>query len=114
MLYTRLPSLTVILQTHAGADALAGDMPVSLRVGGKDFTMDSRVHVTILAVGARRRYCALLVQIDGLDPEGRSRQTAFSQFDEQGRLRVLFHAGHDAWLAEQAMFYYRQHAQLLD
>ena len=119
--YERRPSASVIATTDGqqldwfGAkDITASDAPVSLRVGGRDFTMNSDVHVTILAVGTGNRYLAPLFQIDGLDPQRRSKQTVFTDFDEDYHLRVLFHAEHDAWLAQEATSYYGENARLFD
>ena len=102
------------LDWFAAKDITASDAPVSLRVGGKDFTMDSTAHVTILTVGVRNRYLAPIIQIDGLNPQSRAKPTVFTDFDEEGHLRVAFHAKHDAWLTEQATSYYRQHAHLFE
>lgn len=47
-------------------DITASDTPVTLRVGGKDFTMDSTGDVTILTVGVGNWYLAPIIQIDRL------------------------------------------------
>ena len=100
--YERRPSASVIAMTggeqldwFAAKDITASDAPVSLRVGGKDFTMDSTAHITILTVGVGNRYLAPIIQIDGLDPKGRATPTVFTDFDEEGRLCVAFQAKHD-------------------
>ena len=34
----------------------------------------------------------------------------FTDFDEEGRLRVFFNAEHDRWLEEQATSYFKKYA----
>ena len=53
---------------------------------------------------------APMIQIDGLDPAGQRNQLVFTDFDEEGRLRVYFHAQHDEWLKAQALSLYQRHA----
>ena len=84
-----------------------------MRVGGDTFTINSRLHISIVAVGKGNLMLPPMIQIDGLDPVGNGRQTVFTQFDDEGRLRVLFHAEHDDWLREQAIAYYERNAHRL-
>ena len=72
--------------------------------------MNSRLHISIIAVHKDNRYLRPLIQIDGLDPDGSARQTVFADFDDEGRLRVLFHAEHDDRLESQAREYYARNA----
>ena len=74
--------------------------------------MNSQVHISIIDVGKGNMLLRPLVQIDGLDPRGQGRQTVFTDFDDEGRLRVYFNASHEEWLLEQAASYYRSHAHL--
>ena len=79
-----------------------------------DLTMNSQVHVSILAVGKGNRFLQPIIQLEGLDPLGNGRQTVFTDFDEAGRLHVLFHSEHDDWLEEQAMSYYGERAYMFN
>ena len=119
--YERRASASVIAMTtgepfdwFSAKDITASDDPVSLRVGGKDFTMDSTAHVTILTVAVGIQYLAPIIQIDGLDPQRRTKPSVFTEFDEEGHLRFAFHGKHDSWLTEQATSYYRKHAHLFE
>ena len=98
------------LQFFGSKDITAADGPVTVRVGGPGFTMNSSVHVSIIGVGKGRRYLSPIVQIDGLDPEKRAKQTVFTKFGEDGRLWVAFEAAYDEWLAEQARAYFERNA----
>ena len=48
--------------------------------------MNSKVHISIIAVGKGGRFASPLIQIDGLDPTEQAKQTVFTWFDEQKRL----------------------------
>ena len=48
--------------------------------------MNSRLHISIIAVGKGNRFAAPLIQIDGLDKDEETKQTVFTWFDEDGRL----------------------------
>lgn len=91
-------------------DITSSDDPVTVTLGKGDLTMNSRVHMSIIAVRRGNKYLLPLIQIDGLDPTEQSRQTVFTDFDEEGRLRVFFNAEHDKWLEEQAISYFRRYA----
>ena len=96
------------LDFFGAKDITSSDAPTSVTIG-KDLTMNSRVHMSIIGVGRGNRYSLPLIQIDGLDPTDQGRQTVFTDFDEEGRLRVFFNAEHDKWLEEQAMSYFRKY-----
>ena len=98
------------LDIFGAKDITASDAPSTLALNMQDFTMNSKIHISMIAVGKGGRYASPLIQIDGLDPAGQTKQLAFTDFDEEGRLRVFFHAEHDRWLEEQAMSYYQSHA----
>ena len=100
------------LDFFGAKDITASDDPISVTFDKDDLTMNSQVHVSILAVGKANRFLQPIIQVDGLDPVGNGRQTVFTDFDEEGRLRVLFHSEHDDWLEEQAMSYYDERAYM--
>lgn len=115
--YERRPDISLIAMLNEGQldffgakDITASDLPVSVTIGKDDFTMNSRAHISIIAVGKGNTYLSPLIQIDGLDPTEQARQTVFSDFDEEGRLRVFFHAEHDEWLRNQAISYFETQA----
>ena len=113
------PPLTIMVedihgQYGAGRPASrAGPGQWPIRVGKDDLTMNSQVHISIIDVGKGNRLLKPLIQIDGLDATGQGKQTVFTDFDDEGRLRVFFHAAHDEWQLEQADSYYKSHAHLL-
>ena len=53
------------------------------------FTMNSKLNISIIAVGQAGIVGTPMVQIDGLGPEEDARQTAFTSFDGEGRLCVV-------------------------
>ena len=115
--YQRRPDFSSITMLNNGKldffcakDITASDEPITVRFGRDDITMNSKVHISIIAVGRGTRFLDPMIQIDGLDSAEESKQTVFTWFDEEGRLRVAFHAKHDEWLREQAMTYYRRFA----
>ncbi len=97
------------LDFFGAKDITASDEPISVAVGN-DLTMNSRVNMSIIGVGRDNRYMLPLIQIDGLAPTDDGRQTVFMDFDDEGRLRVFFHAEHDKWLEEQATSYFAKYA----
>ncbi len=101
------------LDFFGAKDITASDDPITVRFGKDDISMNSKVHISIIAVGRGSKYLAPMVQIDGLDPSEESKQTVFTRFSEEGRLQVAFHAKHDDWLEEQAMTSYRRFAAKL-
>ena len=114
--YERRPDVSFITMLNNGKldfcgakDITAPDTPVKVSVG-HDFTMDSKVHISIIAIGKGDRFASPIIQIDGLDRAEQAKQTVFTRFDEKGRLCVAFHAEHDQWLEQQATAYYQRHA----
>ena len=93
-------------------DITASDDPISVTFEKNDLSMNSQMHISVVAVGKGNRFLQPLIQVDGLDPVGNGRQTVFTDFDEEGRLRVLCHSEHDDWLEEQAMSYYKERAYM--
>ena len=115
--YERRPDFSFITMLNDGKldffgakDITACDTPLKVSLGRDDFTMNSKVHISIIAVGKGNRFLSPMIQIDGLDPAEQTKQTVFTWFDEDGRLSVAFHSAHDEWLKEQATSYYQQHA----
>ena len=98
------------LQFFGSRDITAADGPWRMEIRGDELSMNSQLHISIIAVHKDNRYMRPLIQIDGLDPDGSARQTVFTDFDDEGRLRVLFHAEHDDWLESQAREYYSRSA----
>ena len=100
------------LDFFGAKDITASNYSVDVTFDRDELTMNSQVHVSILAVGRGNRFLQPIIQVDGLDPVGKGRQTVFTDFDEEGRLQVLFHSEHDDWLEEQAMSYYDDRAYM--
>ena len=118
--YQRRPDFSFItmlnnkkLDFFGAKDITASGEPITVRFVWDDITMNSKVHISIIAVGRRNRFLDPMIQIDGLDPSEQSKQTVFTWFNEEGKLCVAFHAKHDEWLREQAMTYYRRFADSL-
>ena len=118
--YQRRPNVSYIAMLNDGQldffgakDITASDEPISIRLSKGDLTMNSRIHISIIDVGRGNMLLKPMVQIDGLDSTGQGKQTVFTDFDDEGRLRVYFQAAHDEWLLEQATSYYNSHAHLL-
>ena len=117
--YERRPDLSYITMVNDGQlaffgakDITASDKPISIGFGKDDLTMNSQVHISIIDVGKGNMLLKPLIQIDGLDSTRQGKQTVFTDFDDEGRLRVFFQAAHDEWLLEQASTYYENHAHL--
>ena len=113
--YERRPDISLITMLNNGQldffgakDITASDAPLKVKVGGDDFTMNSKVHISIIAVGKGNKFALPMIQIDGLDPVEQAKQTVFTWFDEKKRLCVAFHSAHDEWLEEQAISYYQR------
>ena len=100
------------LDFFGAKDITASNYTADVTFDKNDLTMNSQIHVSILAVGRGNRFLQPIIQVDGLDSVGNGRQTVFTDFDEEGRLQVLFHSEHDDWLEEQAMSYYRERAYM--
>ena len=117
--YERRTDLSFIMMMNQGKldffgakDITAPSDPVSVTIGKDDLTMNSQIHVSIIAVGKGHRFLQPMIQVDGLDAAGQGSQTVFTDFDTEGRLRVLFHADHDGWLEGQAMSYYKERSYM--
>ena len=82
------------LDFFGAKDITASGVPISVTFDKSDLTMNSQIHISVIAVGKGNRFLQPIIQVDGLDPVGNGRQTVFTDFDEEGRLRVLFHAEH--------------------
>ena len=118
--YERRSELSFIMMLNNGKldffgakDITAPDDPISFTLGKDELTMNSRMHISIIDVCKGNRFLPPIVQIEGFDPVQDGKQMVFTDFDEERRLRVFFHAEHDAWLQEQAMSYYKEHAHRL-
>ena len=115
--YERRPEVSLIVMQNAGKldffgakDITASDAPVNVSIKSGELTMNSKVHISIIAVGKGNRLLPPMIQIDGLDEEEETNQTVFTWFDEDGRLAVAFQAEHERWLEEQALSYYQRNA----
>ena len=115
--YERRPDLSFIAMLNNGKldffgakDITSSDAPVKISLSKDDFTMNSKIHISIIAVGKGSRFGSPIVQIDGIDGAEETKQTVFTRFDDKGRLWVACHAENDKWLEEQAMSYYQKHA----
>ena len=118
--YQRRPDISFItmlnndkLDFFGAKDITASDEPIEVRLDREDISMNSKVHISIIAVGRGNRFLSPIIQIDGLDPVKKSKQTVFTWFNEEERLCIAFNAKHDEWLREQAMAYYRRYANNL-
>ena len=98
------------LDFFGAKDITASAGPSEFRVGGPDFTMNSDVHISLIAVGKGGRFASPIIQIDGLDPAKRAKPTVFTKFDQEGRLCVAFNSEHDEWLTKEATAYFERHA----
>lgn len=115
--YERRPEVSFVTMMNKGKldlfgakDITASDDPITVTLKRDAFTMNSRLNISIIAVGKAGSVGTPMVQVDGLGPDEREKQTAFTYFDDEDRLCVAFHAEHDEWLQEQAESHYRQHA----
>ena len=70
--------------------------------------MNSKVHISIVEVRKGDRFFSPMIQIEGLDPTGQTNRTAFTEYDEEGRLEVFFRSDHEEWLKEQVMSSYHR------
>ena len=115
--YRRKPNCSFVRMLNNGKldffgamDITASDEPITVKLSRDDAQMNSNVHISIIAVGKGSRFLAPLIQIDGLDSSGQSKQTVFTRFNEKGQLLVAFHAKHDEWLREECMAHFRRSA----
>ncbi len=113
--YERRPEISVVwtlsgdhLDGFGAKDMTAGDDVVEVNVEKETFTMNSKFHVSIIAVGKANRFLlAPMIQIDGNHESSERKPTVFSWFDSDGRLSIAVDVEHDRWLTEQAMAYYK-------
>ena len=84
--------------------------PLRVRLDRDSFTMNSKIHISIIGVGKGGKIRSPLVLITGIDPQEQAHHTVLTWFDDEGRLSVAAHQQYDGWLQEQAMSYYRHHA----
>ena len=115
--YERRPELSFIAMLRDGGldffgakDITSSDAPMEISFSRDDFTMNSKIHISIIAIGKGNRFVTPMIQIDGIDDSGETKQTVVTWFDDEGRLCVFFHGEHEKWLEEQAMSYYKKHA----
>ena len=115
--YERRPDVSFIAMLNDGGldffgakDITSSDAPVKISFSRDDFTMNSKIHISIIAVGKGNQFGIPMIQIDGIDGSGETKQTVFTWFDDEGRLCVFFHGEHERWLEEQAMSYYQKNA----
>ena len=102
------------LAFFAARDILSTDEPLTVSVGGSGFTMNSEVHISVITVGRKGRFLAPMIQIDGLDPISQKKQTVFTDFDDEGHLRVFFHAEHEGRLVEQVKDLYEKNRRFFE
>ena len=99
------------LDFFGAKDVTASDAPKKVYLDNGGLSMNWKVHISIIAVSKGNKIASSpLIQIDGLDPAEKTKQTVFTSIDEEGRLRIAFHAEHDIWLTEQAMSFYQRNA----
>lgn len=117
--YERRPDFSFIMMVNddkleffGAKDITAPDDPISVTFDKENLTLNSQIHISIIAVGKGHRYLQPIIQVDGLDQFGNGKQTVFTEFDEEGRLQILFHSEHDDWLEEQVMSYYEERAYM--
>ena len=87
-------------------DITASEVPVYIPLTKDEFTMNSKFHISIVAVRKGDRFAPPVVQIEGIIADDQSNPTVFTWFDEQGRLCTWFNSEHEKWLREQAMIVY--------
>ena len=63
------------LQFFGSRDITAADGPWRMEIRGDELSMNSQLHISIIAVHKDNRAMRPLTQIDGLDPDGSARQT---------------------------------------
>ncbi len=81
------------------------DAPSLVKIEQDDFTMNSKVHVSIVAVRKGNRFAPPLIMIDGIDNTKESKHIAFTWFDDAGRLVVAINSKFDDWLEQQVESY---------
>ena len=119
--YERGSDISLLSMLHDGQLAFFGarditdpDDALTIKVGGPDFTMNSKVHISIIQVCKGRVFVPPIIQIDGLGKDDDTRQTVFTMFGEDGRLHVLFNSEHDKWLVQEVKDYYQMASDRID
>ena len=115
--YERRPEVCFVVMLNdekldffGAKDITAPDSPTFVRLGKGDLTMNSKVHISIIAVGKENRYLPAMIQIEGLVPTDQVPPTVNTWFDDEGRLCVWSRADHDEWLKGEAMSFYKKRA----
>ena len=115
--YERRPDVSLISMTDGqrlhffGAlDITASGGPLDVEVGGPGLTFNSKVHISVILIFKENRFALPFIVVEGLGPGGPANQAVFTDFDEEGRLRLFFRSDLDEWLREQVMSYYLAHA----
>ena len=98
------------LDFFGALDITATGGPLDVEVGGPDLTFNSKVHISIILLFQENRFAVPFIVVEGLGPGGPANQAVFTDFDEEGRLRLFFRSDLDEWLREQVMSYYMVHA----
>ncbi|MCY3554965.1 MAG: hypothetical protein OXH56_06535 [Gemmatimonadetes bacterium] len=118
--YERRPELSFItmlnngmLDFYGAKDITSNDDSLMIAVNEDDFSMNSKLHISIIAVCKANQYLAPIVQIDGTDGQEKTMQTVITRFDDDGSLCVGFHVEHDKWIEEQVMSYYEKNKNRL-
>ncbi|MDE2925947.1 MAG: hypothetical protein OXT71_06060 [Acidobacteriota bacterium] len=119
--YERRSDVSLLTMLHddrlvffGARDTTDPDDPLDVRVGGPDFTMNSKVHVSIIQIGKGRVSVPPMIQIDGLGDGDESKQTVTTLFDEEGRLCVWFEKTHEEWLVQEAKKQYQRYSDRID
>lgn len=96
------------IEFFGAKDITADNAPVQITFEGGQLDMNSKIHISIIAVGKGEKMLSPIIQIDGLEDTAETKQTVFTRFEEDGRLAIAFESQHDEWLEEQAMDYYQR------
>ena len=67
--------------------------------------MNSKVHMSLVAVRKGNKLAPPLIVIDGIDSTEESKHMAFTWFDDAGRLVVAISSKFDHWLQQQVEAY---------
>lgn len=111
--YERLNDLSLIamlghegIQFFGAKDInLTSGVPLCVEISRDDFTMDSKIHISIVAVLKGNKAAAPLIVIDGIDGSKESEHLGFSRFDHAGRVVVAINSEFDDWLEQEVKSY---------
>ena len=81
------------------------DAPSQFAIQRDDFTMNSKVHMSLIGVRKGNQLAPPLIVIDGIDSTEESKHMAFTWFDDVGRLVVAINSEFDHWLQQQVEAY---------